>query len=88
MVNPYFKAGDWNATCDVCGCEFKASYLRKRDDGMRVCKRDFEAEHPSDSFRAGRGEKSLPWARSDEIASRGLPYVDEIYVEGSYTGYE
>lgn len=59
----YFKKGDWNAICDVCGFKFKASQLRKRWDGFMVCSVDYEERHPQDLLRIPRSERPLPWAR-------------------------
>jgi hypothetical protein len=47
----YYKSGDWNAICDVCGFQFKASQLRKRWDGVYVCAKDFEERHSLDFVR-------------------------------------
>jgi len=62
----YAKKGDWNALCEVCNFKFKASQLRERWDGLRVCDEDYEERHPSDLFQAPiRGEQSLPWTSPD-----------------------
>jgi len=60
-----FKKGDWNAICDVCGFEYKASELRKRWDGMRVCRDDFEERHPQDFLKGRRDDQSVLWTRPD-----------------------
>ncbi len=59
----YYKHGDWNAVCDSCGFQFKASQLRKRWDGFMVCKDDWEARHPLDFIKTPRERISTPWAR-------------------------
>lgn len=38
--------GQWNIICDVCGVEYKSSQMRKRWDGLVVCNKDFELDHP------------------------------------------
>lgn len=66
MAKSYFKAGDWNALCDVCGFKYKASKLKKRWDGLYVCPKDYEERHPSDFFRVYPEDTSVPWTRPDD----------------------
>jgi hypothetical protein len=64
MLN-YLDLGNWNSLCDSCGRKFKALDLRKRWDGLLVCKEDFEVRHPSDFLRV-KGEKiSVPYSRPE-----------------------
>lgn len=65
MSKNYYKAGDYNAICDVCGFKFKASSLRKRWDGFMVCHKDFEIRHPQDFVRGIKDTQSLPWTRPE-----------------------
>lgn len=44
----YYKSGDWNAECAVCGGMFKASQLRKTWDGYYTCERDWYPRNPQD----------------------------------------
>ncbi len=60
-----FKPHDYNAVCDVCGFEFKASKLVKRWDGMMVCKDDFERRHPQELLRARPETARPPWTRPE-----------------------
>lgn len=57
--------GDWNAICDVCGFKYKASQLRDRWDGLKVCKEDWEPRHPQDFIRAPKDDQSVAWTRSE-----------------------
>lgn len=60
-----YKKGDYNAICDSCGFEFKASELQKRWDGFYVCKDDMETRHPQDLIR-GKKERPAPkWTRPE-----------------------
>lgn len=59
----YFRSGDWNAICDVCGQKFKAHQLRKRWDGLMVCNEDWEMRHPQDLIRPIKERNSVPWTR-------------------------
>lgn len=67
MRRSYFKKGDWNAICDGCGFEYKASELRKTWDGRRVCKKDWESQHPSEFARAVAEDTSVPWTRQEVL---------------------
>ena len=61
----YYKGGDWNAICDVCGNKLKASTLRQRWDGLMVCADDFEFRHPQDLMKAPPPERAIPWSRPE-----------------------
>jgi len=50
-MGTYYKHGDRNAICDLCGFEYKLSQLRKRWDGLLVCRKDWEPEHPQNRIR-------------------------------------
>ena len=47
----YYKHGDRNAICDMCGFKYKLSQLRKRWDGLMVCLKDWEPQHPQSLIR-------------------------------------
>jgi len=61
----YYKPGDWNAICEVCGQKFKASKLKRRWDGLLVCKRDWEPRHPQDFVRGVKDKQSVPFTRKE-----------------------
>lgn len=44
----YFKNGDWNALCDICGQRFKASEIRLQWDNARVCWKCWSPRHPQE----------------------------------------
>ena len=58
--------GDWNALCDVCGFKFKSCDLKKRWDGLYVCKEDWEPRHESDFYKAPKEDPSTPWQRPED----------------------
>lgn len=60
----YLIDGDWNAICDSCGRKFKASQLKLRWDGFRVCKDDWEPRHPQDFVRGVKDIQKTSWIRS------------------------
>lgn len=61
----YFKSGDFNAQCDVCGFKFKGSQLKKRWDGLMVCDEDWEQRHPQELIRPVQDQNRLPWTRPE-----------------------
>jgi len=65
MRNTKFISGDWNAICDVCGFKFKASELKERWDGLKVCEKDWETRHPQELIRPIREQQALPWTRPE-----------------------
>jgi hypothetical protein len=46
-----FVGGDWNAICDICGFQYKASMLFENWKGQRVCAKDLEGRHPQQFVR-------------------------------------
>lgn len=60
-----FINGEWNAICDVCGREYKASELQQRWDGMMCCHQDWEPRHPQDFVRGVADQISVPWSRPE-----------------------
>lgn len=57
---------DYNAICDVCGFKYKASFLRKRWDGLMVCEADYEQRHIADFYATRNDTHILPYIRSKE----------------------
>ena len=65
----YYKSGDWNAECDVCGQKYKASKLKKRWDGLLVCSKDWEPRHPQDFVRGVKDTQSTPFTKDEAVDS-------------------
>ncbi len=63
MFHTRFVSGDWNAVCDSCGFQFKASQLKRRWDGFMVCSKDYETRHPQDFVRAFPESHPIPFSR-------------------------
>jgi hypothetical protein len=59
----WLDKSSYNALCDSCGRKFKASSLRRRWDGLMVCKEDYEVRHPQDFLRVQREKIAVPWVR-------------------------
>lgn len=72
----WLKLGDYNAVCDSCGRKFKASTMRKRWDGMFVCKEDFEPKHPQLSLKVRGDKQQVPIPRPEPVQDTFLPYCD------------
>jgi hypothetical protein len=60
-----FVSGTYNAICDVCGRKMKASMLKARWDGYKVCATDWEMRHPQELLRMFSDQRTLPFTRPD-----------------------
>ena len=63
--NEYFKLGDHNAICYVCGFERKASEMRLRWDGVYVCQEDWEIRQPQDFVKGAEEETAPAWTQPE-----------------------
>lgn len=61
----FYKPGDWNGICDLCGGKFKFSALRKNSDGLYVCGKDYEPEHPQERVRGRADRQRVSVARPE-----------------------
>lgn len=68
----YYKPGSWNCICAVCGREFKSDEVRKRWDGLIVCKSDYEDRHILDFIRVETREHTVPYTS---------PEPDDVFVK-------
>jgi len=78
MPGTYFKSGSWNGICDVCSFKFKFTELHKRWDGLVVCEKDFEHDHPQKYIRVRESGLSVPTIR---------PQSEVQFVEGALCTY-
>lgn len=62
----YFKLGDYNARCSICGAKFKASELVRNWQGLYRCLPCNEPRHPQDFVRGVQDIQTPPWAQIDE----------------------
>lgn len=67
MPGTYFKKGSYNAICDVCGGKYKMLDLQKRWDGLIVCKKDFEQDHPQKYIRVRESGLAVPVVRDRPV---------------------
>lgn len=65
MAGSYFKLGDHNAICYVCGFERKSSEMLLRWDGVYVCQDDWEPRHPQDFVRGVPEEQAPDWTQPE-----------------------
>jgi len=65
MANNYFVSGQWNAICDSCGKRYKIRDLRKRWDGLLVCEKDYELDHPQKYLRVRETGQAVPIIRDE-----------------------
>lgn len=61
----YYRKGDWNAICSVCGYKRKASEMKLRWDGVRVCREDWEIRQPQDFVRGVPDEQPTAWTQPE-----------------------
>lgn len=78
-----FIPGEWNVCCDVCGFRFKASQIRKRWDGLMVCSKDFEYDHPQKYLRVPEETQTVPFVREENDSQ---PYVCYLWGVSGYAG--
>lgn len=90
MSKYYYKPGDWNCQCDVCGRRFRASEMKQRWDGVMVCSDDFETRHPQDMIRPRTENTQMPFTRPVNWQARtdGASWVDTGYptITGTFNG--
>ncbi len=81
-MHNYYKAGEWNLICDVCGKKIKAGEAKQRWDGFIVCPSDFEYRHEQDFVRARQDKISVPFTRPRPVDSfrELISYQDMVQV--------
>ena len=76
-MHNYYKAGEWNVTCDVCSKKIKSGQARKRWDGFIVCPDDYETRHSQDFVRARQDKISVSFSRPiPTLTFTDVPYID------------
>ena len=61
----YFKHGDYNVICDICGFKYKASETRLQWNNLLACSTCYEERHPQDFVRGIRDDQRVPIPRPD-----------------------
>lgn len=67
MANNYYVSGSHNIICDVCGVRFKFGDVRKRWDGLIVCHKDYEQDHPQKYLRVRETGQAVPIIRDEPV---------------------
>jgi hypothetical protein len=75
MFKTTYRAGTYNAICEVCGFQHKADEMRERYDGLFVCAADYEGKHPLDYTRV---------VIDKQYVDRPSPEPDPIYINVNY----
>lgn len=71
----YYKASDWNVTCDSCGKKMKASHTKHRWDGFIVCDSCWEPRHSHDFIKVIYDKQEVPFSRRPQETFIDVPYV-------------
>lgn len=61
----YYKHGDYNVICDVCGRKFKASTCKLKWNNMLACSVCFEERNPQDFVKGVADDQRVPLARPE-----------------------
>lgn len=59
----YYKPGDWNAECSMCGHKFKAGELIRHWQGEMRCKKCWETRHPQDFVKSIPDNPTVPFVQ-------------------------
>lgn len=73
MTTRVGKSFEYNTICPVCGFKKKNWELRKRWDGIWVCKEDWEERHPMDFYRTRNDAHKLPFTLTDTGENSATP---------------
>ena len=60
-----YRPGDNWVLCDVCGFKHYASDTRKRWDGLRVCRADYETRDPQDFVKGRKDQQRVSVSRPE-----------------------
>lgn len=79
-----YKPGQWLAHCDVCGFKYYSGDMRQRWDGLMVCEKDWEPDHPQKYLRVPSDTSSVPWVRkqSDDLFIQVCTYYNVQAIAG------
>ena len=61
----FYKSGDFNAICDLCGMKYKASKLKKTWDNKYNCRKCWEPKHPQYSVKGVKDDLTTPFVRAE-----------------------
>lgn len=58
----FFKAGEWNAYCNLCGKKAKSGTMEQTWDKRWVCRSHKEVRNPQDFVRGVKDSPAIPWS--------------------------
>lgn len=61
----FYKRGEWNFFCDLCGRKRKSSAGVKTWNNLWVCREHKEQRNPQDFVRGVKDDQSVPWSRPE-----------------------
>lgn len=74
----YYKPASWNVICSVCGCLVKSDEIKKRWDGILVCKDDWEPRNILDFIRPITERGAVPFSNPEQAdVFVVIPYLRE-----------
>jgi hypothetical protein len=76
----FWKPGQYNTICDICGFKYKNGDLRKRWDGLMVCPNDWNPRQPQDFVRGIADPQPPPWTRP-EGQDTFVPIITSILLD-------
>lgn len=79
----YYRSGDWNYFCDLCGAKTKSSDSMLTWNGLRVCRHHKEIRNPQDFLRGVKDDQSVPWSRPEKVPENWVPAPDACTLRGS-----
>lgn len=59
----FYKGGQWNVICDICGFVFKSDQIETDWEGSKRCRPCIDGRHPQDFVRAIKDDPSVPFSR-------------------------
>lgn len=60
----FFRSGDWNFTCELCGATAKAGTAMTSWNGGKVCAHHKDVRNPQDLLRSVAPRSGIPWSRT------------------------
>jgi hypothetical protein len=81
----YFKDGNWNFTCDLCGRKNKSGAAMFTWNGLYVCRHHKEIRNPQDFLRGVKDDQTVPWSRPFQpplCDTTSFPYEDFCTLQG------
>jgi hypothetical protein len=78
----YYRSGEWNFFCDLCGAKNKSGDAMLTWNGLRVCKHHKEIRNPQDFLRGVRDDQAAPWTRPEKEPETWVPAPSSCTLRG------